>query len=192
MKTLVSTFTLIAALGLASAASAQAVPSGGPDAKGNAPVKAVHTVNDGAPKGGANSFTQNQARKHILNSGYSDVSGLTKGADGVWRGVAVKGGVSNHVAMDFKGNVSDGGPVTTTATATAATSAMESAATTTTHTATEEGATPAAGEGVHHHRRHRHHHHWRHHHMAGDGVAKSGVDRDHNGISDKEDRALQH
>lgn len=194
MKTFVSTFALIAALGLASAVSAQAVPSGGPDAKGNAPIKAVHTINDGAPKSGANSFTQNQARKHILNSGYTAVTGLTKGADGVWRGVAVKGGVSSNVAMDFKGNVSDGGPVTT---ATPAPMALTSTTTTSqamSSTSATEAATTssAAGEAVHHRRHHGHRHHRRHHHMGGGVVAMSGIDRNRNGISDKEDRALQH
>ena len=95
----------VAYLTLGSAAFAQA--SGGPDAKGNAPLKASHTVNDGAPKAGANSFTQAEARRHILHSGYDAVSGLTKGLDGVWRGVATKDGATVSVALDFKGDVTD-------------------------------------------------------------------------------------
>jgi putative membrane protein len=99
----------LAAVLFAGAALAQSAPSGGPDAKGNAPIKHVHTINDGSAKPGANSFTQNQARKHILHAGYQSVSGLTKGPDGVWRGVATKDGASKNVALDFKGNISEGG-----------------------------------------------------------------------------------
>ena len=107
--------TLIAAayLALGGAAFAQtpnaqssgSLSSGGPDAKGNAPFKASHTVNDGGPKGGATSFTRGQARQHILNSGYSAVSALAKGQDGVWRGMATRNGATVPVALDFKGNV---------------------------------------------------------------------------------------
>ncbi|MHB8284924.1 MAG: hypothetical protein ACYDD1_09645 [Caulobacteraceae bacterium] len=184
MKSVISAFALIAGLGLAGAASAQAVTSGGPDAKGNAPIKAVHTVNDGSAKRGANSFTEGQARQHILNSGFSDVTGLTNGADGVWRGVAMKNGVSTHVGMDFKGNVSNGGPVVAVAT---------NGTTSTGQPAVDPAlAAPTTTTTVHHHGRRRHHHHWRRHHVTGDGVAKSGIDRNHNGISDKEDRALAH
>jgi hypothetical protein len=110
MKITVSTLAFIAGLGLAGGALAQDAAVGGPDAKGNAPIKSAHTINDGTARAGANSFTQNQARKHILNSGYSEVSGLAKDKDGVWRGMAKKGGVAVNVALDFKGNVSEGGP----------------------------------------------------------------------------------
>ena len=92
-------------LSLGGAALAQA--SGGPDAKANAPLKASHTVDDGAPAAGANSFTQAQARRHIVHSGYDAVSALTKGSDGVWRGSATKNGAPVSVALDFKGDVSE-------------------------------------------------------------------------------------
>ena len=100
-----SSLIAVALLSVGGAALAQA--SDGPDAKGNAPIKESHTVNDGAPKAGANSFTRTQARKHILNSGYDAVSSLAKGDDGVWRGVATKNGAPVHVALDFKGNVTE-------------------------------------------------------------------------------------
>lgn len=108
MKKMISVLAVVASLGLASSALAQDAPAGGPDAKGNAPLKSTHTVNDGAAKAGHNSFTEKQARKHIMNSGYTAVSNLTKGKDGVWRGTAMKGGTTISVALDFKGNVSDG------------------------------------------------------------------------------------
>ena len=180
--------TLLVATTLAGGAVAQTAPVGGPDAKGNSPVKAVHTVNDGAAKPAANSFTQGQAAKHIETSGYTAVSGLVKGPDGVWRGSAMKNGAPVNVAMDFKGNVTEGmsqapmpkmlSPTRTTSTA-------------------AESATPVAapsGMAPHHHgmgskRHHRHSHHAHHHHS---GVGMSGVDRNKNGISDKEDHALRH
>ena len=95
-----------ASLALSGYASAQTQQS--PDeAKGNPAIKQQHTVDDGAAKPGANSFTEKQAKKHILNSGYTSVSDLTKGSDGIWRGVATKGGQQIKVALDFKGNVSE-------------------------------------------------------------------------------------
>ncbi len=192
-RTLLAT-TLIASLSLGGAAFAQTAPVGGPDAKGNAPLKHVHTVNDGSARSGANSFTQNQARKHILNSGYSGVSDLTKGKDGVWRGTAMHNGAQVDVAMDFKGNVTEAassggmaagpasGPPPAMAGVRGATGPDAGASTTT-----------AATTAVHHH----HHHFWRHHgrrrcaHPGPNGVACSGIDRNKNGVSDKEDRALQ-
>jgi hypothetical protein len=102
MKTHTPALALILALAVGGAASAQA-------AKGNAPIKQRHTVNDGSSRPAANSFTEGEARQHIMHSGYSDVSALTKGDDGVWRGTATKDGTSRPVELDFKGNVSDQG-----------------------------------------------------------------------------------
>lgn len=93
---------LIGAALLATPALAQA------PAKNNAAVKTAHTVDDGAARRGANSFTQAQAREHIAKSGFTNVSGLTKDKQGVWRGTARKGGQTVHVGLDFKGNVSTG------------------------------------------------------------------------------------
>lgn len=53
----------------------------------------------------SNSFTEDQARGHIEHAGYSDVSGLTKTADGLWTGQAKKDGKSVAVSVDFKGAV---------------------------------------------------------------------------------------
>ena len=58
-----------------------------------------------APQAGANSFTEAQARSWIEKSGYTDVGGLVKSEDGIWRGSAKKNGVNVTVAVDFKGNV---------------------------------------------------------------------------------------
>jgi putative membrane protein len=94
--------TLLAAatgIALASSASAQTAT------KSTRVIKETHTVNDGAPQHGANSFTEAQARGHIQNAGFTRVSALTKGNDGIWRGTAHKGGRTLKVALDYKGNV---------------------------------------------------------------------------------------
>jgi putative membrane protein len=55
---------------------------------------------------GANSFTESQARGRLTKDGYSQVSGLTKGNDGIWRGTATKNGNPVQVGVDYKGNIS--------------------------------------------------------------------------------------
>jgi hypothetical protein len=59
----------------------------------------------GAPLKGANSFTETQAKDRIVAAGYANVAGLTKDADGIWRGTASDGAKAIKVAVDFKGNV---------------------------------------------------------------------------------------
>lgn len=55
---------------------------------------------------GSNSFTEGQAKGHIENAGYTDVTGLTKTPDGLWTGSAKKDGKTVGVSVDFKGAVS--------------------------------------------------------------------------------------
>lgn len=57
------------------------------------------------PAKGANSFTQAQAKSRIEGMGFTNVTGLEKDKDGVWRGKAMKAGASHDVAVDYKGNV---------------------------------------------------------------------------------------
>jgi opacity protein-like surface antigen len=75
--------------------------------KGNTP--AVNTPNSPpnptAPVSGANSFTEGQAKSRIESNGYTNVSGLRKDDQGVWRGMATKDGRSRNVSLDFQGNV---------------------------------------------------------------------------------------
>lgn len=99
---ILSTLLLSTAL-VATPALAQTAP-----AKNNAAIKTAHTVDDGGARRGANSFTERQAREHIVKSGFTNVSALTKDRAGVWRGTAKKGGRTVHVGLDFKGNVSTG------------------------------------------------------------------------------------
>ena len=68
-------------------------------------IATPNTNNPGAPAAGANSFTEGQARTRIEAAGYSNVSGLAKDKDGVWRGKASKGGRTVDVALDYQGNV---------------------------------------------------------------------------------------
>ena len=61
--------------------------------------------NPAAPVAGANSFTEGQAKSRLETNGFSNVSGLQKDANGVWRGKANKGGKAVDVSVDFQGNV---------------------------------------------------------------------------------------
>ena len=79
-----------------------------PSANSNASTPAVSSPNannPGAPAAGANSFTEAQAKSRIEKAGYSNVSGLSKDKDGIWKGTASKGGTSVVVALDYQGNV---------------------------------------------------------------------------------------
>lgn len=91
----------------ASDASASAMAAGGavsPPAANDA-VDAGATASDVAPEAASNSFTEAQAKGHIENAGYTDVTGLMKGADGIWTAKAMKDGKSMDVSLDFKGAV---------------------------------------------------------------------------------------
>lgn len=90
---------------LSSAALAQTATKPATDDANTPAVAAPNTTNANAPVAGANSFTEDQARKRITDAGFTDVSGLAKDDKGVWRGKATKGGASTEVAVDFQGNV---------------------------------------------------------------------------------------
>lgn len=68
-------------------------------------VNTPDTVNPAAPIPGANSFTEDQARSRIEEAGFSNVTGLAKDDQGIWRAKAMKDGASTAVALDFQGNV---------------------------------------------------------------------------------------
>lgn len=57
------------------------------------------------PAAGANSFTEGQARDRIAAAGYTDIQGLRKDDQGVWRGQAMQNGQRVDVGLDFKGQV---------------------------------------------------------------------------------------
>ena len=68
-------------------------------------VFAVKANDPGAPLKGANSFTEQQARDRALAHGVTNLSGLAKDDDGIWRAKAMQSGKSVNVSVDFKGNV---------------------------------------------------------------------------------------
>ena len=73
-------------------------------------ASAVQTSNttartSAAPVAGRNSFTQGEARRRIASAGFTNVSGLKKDGQGIWRGQAQKGGASVGVSLDYQGNV---------------------------------------------------------------------------------------
>jgi len=91
------------------ASAAMLMPAVAQQANPNANTPAVNSPNSppnpGAPVAGANSFTEGQAKSRIETNGFSNVSGLAKDSQGVWRGKAMKGGKSVNVSVDFQGNV---------------------------------------------------------------------------------------
>jgi hypothetical protein len=80
--------------------------AGAPDATpANEAIDTTENREPGAPVEGANSFTEGQAQSRLAELGYTNVTGLIKGEDGIWRGQAQKDGASVDVAVDFQGNV---------------------------------------------------------------------------------------
>jgi hypothetical protein len=76
------------------------------------PTIAADTTPTAAPEAGAtetapsgNPFTMEDARKHLMQQGYTNVSELVKDASGKWVGSAVKDGKTVPVAVDVKGGV---------------------------------------------------------------------------------------
>jgi len=65
---------------------------------------ATTAANAPAPAKGANSFTMNEAKSRLEKNGFSNVGGLTKDDNGVWRGNAQKDGSTTPVWLDYKGN----------------------------------------------------------------------------------------
>jgi ABC-type transport system substrate-binding protein len=107
MKRFLATAVITVMTGAALAVSAFA-QTAGPPANPSASTPAVanpNANNPRAPAAGANSFTQAQAKSRIEKAGYSNVSGLIKDKDGIWRGKASKGGETVDVALDYQGNV---------------------------------------------------------------------------------------
>lgn len=90
---------------MAGAAVAQTTPPATPNAPTNPAVNSTGPNNPGAPAAGANSFTEAQAKSRLEANGYTAVSGLTKDADGIWRGSATRNGQKVEVALDYQGNI---------------------------------------------------------------------------------------
>ncbi len=69
---------------------------------------ATTSANAPTPAKGANSFTMGEAKSRLEKNGFSNVGGLTKDGDGVWRGNAQKAGSTTTVWLDYKGNAGEG------------------------------------------------------------------------------------
>ena len=77
------------------------------DKDSNAAVQSRGGNDTDVPAKGANSFTEGQAQSRIADRGYSNVGGLRKDDDGVWRGNAQHNGQAVQVWLDYKGNVGE-------------------------------------------------------------------------------------
>ncbi|MDR6872230.1 hypothetical protein J2Y55_003246 [Bosea sp. BE125] len=96
MKNLIITtvFASVLSFGaLAQTATTSPLPSPKADADKNAPLP------------GANSFTEGQATSRLEANGYSNVTGLKKDDNGVWKGSAMKAGAKVTVSVDYRGNI---------------------------------------------------------------------------------------
>jgi hypothetical protein len=97
-----------------SAANASATVADSASDAANATAGATANATDGAmsaggavsPPNSPQNDAVNQAKGHIENAGYTDVTGLTKTPEGLWTGSAKKDGKTVHVSVDFKGAVS--------------------------------------------------------------------------------------
>jgi hypothetical protein len=62
-------------------------------------------VDANAPLPGANSFTEGQTKSRLEANGYTDVTGLKKDENGVWKGMATNAGAKVTVSVDYRGNI---------------------------------------------------------------------------------------
>jgi hypothetical protein len=58
-----------------------------------------------APLPGANSFTEGQAKSRLEANGFTNVMGLKKDDNGVWKGKATQAGAEVNVSVDYRGNI---------------------------------------------------------------------------------------
>ena len=68
---------------------------------GPAAVAQTSTTQTKAPEAGANSFTEAQAKDRIKKAGFSQVSGLRKDDQGIWRASATKGRCKGQCVCRF-------------------------------------------------------------------------------------------
>jgi hypothetical protein len=75
------------------------------DGPQNPAVRTEEGNNATRPVAGANSFTEGEAKSRIEARGFSNVIGLMKDDQGIWRGRAQRDGRPVAVALDYQGNV---------------------------------------------------------------------------------------
>ena len=93
-----ATLVTAASICLAAPLSAQTNPA-------DPPIATSPSTDPNAPLVGANSFTENQAKDRMEKAGFTQVSGLKKDDNGIWRGSAMMGGKQTSVSLDYRGNV---------------------------------------------------------------------------------------
>lgn len=71
----------------------------------NAAINTGANPSDAMTEAASNSFTEGQAKGRIEDAGYTEVTGLAKGTDGMWTAKAMKDGKTMDVSLDFKGAV---------------------------------------------------------------------------------------
>jgi hypothetical protein len=69
------------------------------------PAPAPAPADANAPLPGANSFTEGRAKSRLEANGYSNVTGLKKDDNGIWRGTATSVGAQVNVSVDYRGNI---------------------------------------------------------------------------------------
>ena len=109
MKTVLS-ITVAAGLFLTVAQGATAQdqsppPAASSQSPANPAVKSPDDASAAPLAKGHNSFTKSQALSRLKKAGYSQITGLTLDADGLWQASAMRGGQSVKVALDYKGDV---------------------------------------------------------------------------------------
>jgi putative membrane protein len=98
MRILTAAVLATAAIGALGACSKPSEPSNPAIAtEQNAPASAVTP--------GDNSFTEGQAKGHLENAGYTNISAMTQDDKGAWTGTATKDGQTVSVSVDYQGNV---------------------------------------------------------------------------------------
>jgi putative membrane protein len=97
-RLLLRTLVIVASVALTGPLSAQTSPT-------DPPIATSPSNDPNAPLAGANSFTENQAKERMEKAGFTQVSGLKKDDNGIWRGTATMGGKQTPVALDYRGNV---------------------------------------------------------------------------------------
>jgi len=80
-------------------------PAASSEAPANAAMKSPNDTASAPLAKGHNSFTKSEALSRIKKAGYSQVTGLTLDADGLWQASAMRDGQPVKVALDYKGDV---------------------------------------------------------------------------------------
>lgn len=103
----INTIELVSACFLApSVAFAQTTaPDTGSTSSETPAVSTPSDKNADAPVKGENSFTEDQAKSRIEEAGYSGITDLKLGEDGIWNASAMKGSDKVQVQLDYQGNV---------------------------------------------------------------------------------------